>query len=149
MRAVVQRVLSASVTVDQEVVGRIGPGLLILLGVGTDDHRSDGVWLAEKVAGLRIFPDDEGKMNRSVIEAGGAALVVSQFTLFGDCRKGKRPSFVQAAPPEPANRLYQDFMAELRGYGLAVESGTFQAHMHVESINDGPITLLLDSRKTF
>lgn len=149
MRAVVQRVSSASVTVDEQIVGEIGPGLLILLGVGTDDERADGIWLAEKVAGLRIFPDEDGKMNCSVRDAGGAALVVSQFTLYGDCRKGKRPSFVRAAPPEIANSLYEDFMAELRGHGLQVESGRFQTHMDVESVNDGPITLLLDSRKTF
>ncbi|MBR9801453.1 D-tyrosyl-tRNA(Tyr) deacylase [bacterium] len=149
MRAVVQRVSSASVTVEEQIVGEIGPGLLILLGVGTDDERADGIWLAEKVAGLRIFPDADGKMNCSVRDAGGAALVVSQFTLYGDCRKGKRPSFVRAAPPEIANSLYEDFMAELRGHGLQVESGRFQAHMDVESVNDGPITLLLDSRKTF
>ncbi|WP_237225878.1 D-aminoacyl-tRNA deacylase [Rubinisphaera sp. JC750] len=149
MRAVVQRVSSASVTVEEQIVGEIGPGLLILLGVGTDDERKDGIWLAEKVAGLRIFPDADGKMNCSVRDAGGAALVVSQFTLYGDCRKGKRPSFVRAAPPETANSLYEDFMAELRGHGLQVESGRFQTHMDVESVNDGPITLLLDSRKTF
>ncbi|WP_013629649.1 D-aminoacyl-tRNA deacylase [Rubinisphaera brasiliensis] len=149
MRAVVQRVSSASVTVEEQIVGEIGPGLLILLGVGTDDERADGIWLAEKVAGLRIFPDTDGKMNCSVRDAGGAALVVSQFTLYGDCRKGKRPSFVRAAPPEIANSLYEDFMAELRGHGLQVESGRFQAHMDVKSVNDGPITLLLDSRKTF
>lgn len=149
MRAVVQRVSSASVTVEEQIVGEIGPGLLILLGVGTDDERADGIWLAEKVAGLRIFPDADGKMNCSVRDAGGAALVVSQFTLYGDCRKGKRPSFVRAAPPEIANSLYEDFMAELRGHGLQVESGRFQAHMDVASVNDGPITLLLDSRKTF
>lgn len=149
MRAVVQRVSSASVTVEEQIVGEIGPGLLILLGVGTDDERADGIWLAEKVAGLRIFPDADGKMNCSVRDACGAALVVSQFTLYGDCRKGKRPSFVRAAPPEIANSLYEDFMAELRGHGLQVEAGRFQTHMHVESVNDGPITLLLDSRKTF
>ena len=149
MRAVVQRVTTASVTVDGSVVGQIDHGLLILLGVGHDDDQQDIIWLAGKIAGLRIFEDDEGRMNLDIREVEGSALVVSQFTLFGDCRKGRRPGFVAAAQPEKANSLYQSFVAELQGLGVPVETGTFQAHMDVKLVNDGPVTLLLDSKKTF
>lgn len=149
MRAVVQRVTSARVTVAGEVTGQIGAGLLVLLGIAGDDTRQDLVWLAEKVAGLRIFEDAAGKMNLSVQETEGSVLVVSQFTLYGDCRKGKRPSFIEAAPPERAEPLYQEFIAELKGRGLAVETGRFQAQMEVSLVNHGPVTMLLESRKTF
>mgnify|MGYP002622475370 CR=1 FL=1 len=149
MRAVVQRVSSASVTVDGEVVGRIGLGFLVLLGVAQDDEQSDVVYTAQKLIGLRVFEDDDGKMNRSIAEVGGAMLIVSQFTLYGDCRKGRRPSFVAAAPPEKADSLYRQVVAEVRGQGIAVETGRFQAMMQVELVNDGPVTLLIDSRKGF
>lgn len=147
MRAVVQRVSRASVTVDGSVVGAIESGFLILLGVAGTDTQQDVNWLAGKIAGLRVFEDDQGKMNLGLSEAGGAALVVSQFTLLGDCRKGRRPSFVAAARPELADSLYQSFVAELRGRGIHVETGTFQAQMQVELVNDGPVTLLLDSER--
>ena len=149
MRAVVQRVTSASVTVAGEVVGRIGPGLLVLLGVREDDTQDDVIYVAGKLIGLRIFEDDAGKMNRSLAEAAGAMLVVSQFTLYGDCRKGRRPSFIEAARPEQANALYESFCAEVRGQGIHVETGRFQQHMEVALVNDGPVTLLIDSRKEF
>ena len=149
MRAVVQRVSEASVTVDGDVVGKIEAGFLILLGVANDDTQQDVIWLAGKVAGLRVFEDADDKMNLDLREVGGAALVVSQFTLLGDCRKGRRPSFVAAARPDMANRLYQSFVAELRGLGIRVETGTFQAQMDVALVNDGPVTLLLDSRRAF
>ena len=149
MRAVVQRVSSAKVTVAGDVSGEIGPGLLVLLGVAEDDTQADAGYMAEKVTGLRIFPDDDGRMNRSLAEAGGAMLVVSQFTLFGDCRKGKRPSFIKAARPEAAVSLYNAFVAEVRGRGVVVATGRFQEHMDVELVNDGPVTLLIDSRKEF
>ena len=149
MRAVVQRVASASVKVDDEVVGQIERGFLVLLGVGTDDSDADAVTLAEKVAGLRVFEDDDRKMNLALNDVDGQMLVVSQFTLFGDCRKGRRPSFVDAARPEQAERLYESFVAEVRGRGIHVETGRFQTHMDVRLVNDGPVTLLLDSRKTF
>lgn len=149
MRAVVQRVSRASVTVDQQSVGSIQNGFLILLGVASDDSQEDVIWLAGKVAGLRVFEDEDGRMNLDLQQAGGAALVVSQFTLLGDCRKGRRPSFVAAARPELANQLYQSFVAELRGLSIPVETGTFQADMQVELVNDGPVTLMLDSRKNF
>lgn len=149
MRAVVQRVSRAKVTVAGEVSGEIGLGLLILLGVAEEDTSDDAQYLAEKLVGLRIFPDDEGKMNRSLAEAGGAMLVVSQFTLLGDCRKGKRPSFIKAARPETAVGLYNTLVAEVRGRGITVATGRFQEHMDVELINDGPVTLLIDSRKEF
>lgn len=145
MLAVVQRVSRASVTVEGKVTGAIGIGLLILLGVARGDEDADAAWLAAKCASLRIFPDDEGKMNRSVDEVGGAVLVVSQFTLLGDCEKGRRPSFIQAAPPDEANRLYGRFVEEVRALGLPVETGVFQAHMDVALVNDGPVTLLVDS----
>lgn len=149
MRAVVQRVTQASVTVDGQVVGAIKTGFLILLGVTEADDQDDVIWLAGKIAGLRVFEDDEGKMNLDLKQVAGAALVVSQFTLYGDCRKGRRPSFVQAAKPEKANALYQSFVAELTGLGIPVETGTFQAQMDVALNNDGPVTLLLDSQKKF
>ncbi|QDT66024.1 D-aminoacyl-tRNA deacylase [Calycomorphotria hydatis] len=149
MRAVVQRVSSAHVDVDGETIGKIERGLLVLLGVGQDDSESDVTYLAAKVAGLRIFEDDAGKMNRSVMEIGGGILVVSQFTLWGDCRKGKRPSFIAAAEPAMADELYERFVAELRQLGLPVETGKFRAHMDVHLTNDGPVTLMLDSQKLF
>lgn len=149
MRAVVQRVSRASVTVDGEVTGRIGRGFLVLLGVAQDDGEDDAVYLAQKVSGLRVFEDDEGKMNRALSDVEGKVLVVSQFTLLGDCRKGRRPSFVHAARPERADELYRSFVAEMRGQGIEVETGRFQQHMDVELVNDGPVTLLIDSRKAF
>lgn len=149
MRAVVQRVSRAKVTVAGEITGEIGLGLLVLLGVAEEDTPTDAVYLAEKLVGLRIFPDDEGKMNRSLPEAGGSMLVVSQFTLLGDCRKGKRPSFIKAARPEQAINLYNTFVAEVRGRGITVATGRFQEHMDVELVNDGPVTILVDSRKEF
>jgi D-tyrosyl-tRNA(Tyr) deacylase len=149
MRAVIQRVSRASVAVEGAPAGAIGKGLLILLGVGKDDSSTDAAYLAEKTAHLRIFEDDQGKMNLSLVETKGAALVVSQFTLYGDARGQRRPSFIQAAPPDRAAALYQEFMAHLRGLGVAVEAGVFRAHMEVELVNDGPVTILLDSSKLF
>ena len=149
MRAVVQRVSRASVTVANEVVGEIGCGLLVLLGVAADDGEDDLVYLARKIAGLRVFEDDQGKMNRSLSDCEGKMLVVSQFTLLSDCRKGRRPSFVRAAPPDRADQLYRSFVAEVRGQGIVVETGRFQEHMDVELVNDGPVTLLIDSRREF
>jgi D-aminoacyl-tRNA deacylase len=149
MRACVQRVHHASVTVEGQIVGQIGRGMLVLLGITGDDLPGDVAYLAEKTTGLRIFEDDEGKMNRSLLDTGGQMLVVSQFTLLGDCRKGRRPSFVQAAPPELAENLYQQFVAQVQARGIYVATGRFRAHMDVALINDGPVTLLLDSRKTF
>lgn len=149
MRAVVQRVRSASVTVSSEVVGEIGVGLLVLLGISADDTLEDARYLAGKLCGLRVFEDDEGKMNRSLGEIGGKILVVSQFTLYGDCRKGRRPSFVAAARPEQAQTLYRQFCEMVRAEGIEVETGRFQEQMDVALINDGPVTLLLDSHKTF
>ena len=149
MRAVIQRVTRAAVKVGEETVGEIGPGLLVLLGVSARDSETDADHLAEKTAGLRIFEDDQGKMNRSVAEAGGAVLVVSQFTLYGDVRRGKRPSFDEAAPPEVANRLYEHFVARLRAAGLRCETGRFREMMQVELVNEGPVTILLDSEKKF
>lgn len=149
MRAVVQRVSSASVTVAGEVVGRIDAGFLVLLGIAQDDTQDDVNYLAGKICGLRVFEDAQGKMNCSLAEVGGAMLVVSQFTLYGDCRKGRRPSFIEAARPELAERLYQSFLAEVRGQGIPVQVGRFQQHMDVALVNDGPVTLLLDSRKQF
>ena len=149
MRAVIQRVSQASVTVEGEITGQIERGFLVLLGVGNDDTESDAVYLAGKAVGLRVFEDAEGKMNLSLADVGGAMLVVSQFTLYGDARKGRRPSFVEAARPEKANQLYESFCAEVRGQGIRVETGRFQKHMDVALVNDGPVTLLLDSRKQF
>ena len=148
MRAVIQRVTEASVTVNQKIVGSIQRGFLVLLGVAEDDTLNDAIWIAGKIAGLRVFEDDEGKMNLALTDIGGSVLLVSQFTLFGDCRKGRRPSFIEAARPEKANSLYQSVAKELRQQSLPVETGTFQAHMDVRLLNDGPVTLLLDSRKT-
>ena len=145
----VQRVSRASVAVNGQVVGRIGAGFLVLLGVAQDDAGSDADYLAEKVAGLRVFEDEDGKMNRSLAEVGGAVLAVSQFTLLGDARKGRRPSFDAAARPERAHELYRHFVANLRDAGLEVETGRFQATMQVELVNDGPVTILLDSKKLF
>jgi D-tyrosyl-tRNA(Tyr) deacylase len=149
MRAVIQRVSQASVTVAGEVIGQIGRGVLVLLGVADDDTEDDVIYLAGKIAGLRLFEDDAGKMNRSLADVGGKMLVVSQFTLLGDCRKGRRPSFIHAARPEQADELYRSFIAEVKGQGIEVETGRFQQHMDVELINDGPVTLLVDSRKEF
>ena len=149
MRAVVQRVSSASVRVDGAVVGEIGRGLLVLLGVARDDTADDASTIAAKVAGLRIFDDAAGKMNLAVADAGGGVLVVSQFTLLGDCRGGRRPSYIDAAAPDAANTLYEAVVAALRATGLTVATGVFRAHMDVALVNDGPVTLLLDSRKAF
>ena len=149
MRAVIQRVSEASVTVDQTVVGIIERGFLVLVGVADPDEEKDAFWIAEKVAGLRVFEDPDGKMNLSLADVQGAVLLVSQFTLVGDCRKGRRPSFVEAARPEKARVLYGKLADNLRQLGLNVETGTFQAHMEVRLLNDGPVTLLLDSRKLF
>jgi D-tyrosyl-tRNA(Tyr) deacylase len=149
MRAVLQRVARASVEVEGRIVGRIGLGWLVLLGVAKGDSDEDADRLAEKVAGLRAFEDEAGKMNRAVADVGGSVLVVSQFTLLGDCRAGRRPSFIDAAEPIEAERLYLRFADRLRGLGLAVETGVFRADMKVELLNDGPVTLLLDSRKAF
>ncbi len=149
MRAVVQRVKRAEVRVGEEVVGRIEAGLLVLVGVGKTDTQASGEVLAEKIANLRVFDDDQGKMNRSLLEAGGQALCVSQFTLYGDCRKGRRPSYDQAAPPDEALRLYERFVESLRKIGVRTETGRFRAMMDVELVNDGPVTLLLDSDRQF
>jgi D-tyrosyl-tRNA(Tyr) deacylase len=149
MRAVVQRVSRASVKVEGELIGEIGKGLLVLLGVAQDDSEADADYLAEKIAGLRIFEDDAGKMNLSVAEIGGSVLAVSQFTLFGDVRRGKRPSFDAAARPEQAKSLYEHFVERIRGGGLRCETGRFQEMMEVELVNSGPVTILLDSRKMF
>ncbi len=147
MRAVVQRVSQASVEVQGQVVGQIGPGLMVLLGVGHDDTEQDGQWMVEKIAHLRIFEDDAGKMNRSLLEGSRALLIVSQFTLYGDARRGRRPSFTDAAPPEQANALYEKACARARGLGLTVQTGVFRADMKVSLVNDGPVTLLLDSKQ--
>jgi len=149
MRAVVQRVSRARVTVRGEVVGKIERGLLVLIGVAGTDSETDADYLAEKIAGLRVFEDDAGKMNRAVAEVSGAVLVVSQFTLYGDVRRGKRPSFDAAAPPEQARRLYEYFVERIRAAGLRCETGRFQEMMQVELVNDGPVTILLDSGKAF
>ncbi len=149
MRAVVQRVTRARVSIDGAISGEIGNGLLVLLGVGQRDTEADADYLAEKTAGLRVFHDDEGKMNRAVGEVGGAVLVVSQFTLFGDVRRGKRPSFDAAARPEQARRLYEYFVEKIRAAGLRCETGKFQEMMDVELVNSGPVTILLDSEKVF
>jgi len=149
MRAVIQRVTKASVTVDQKVVGEIAQGLLVLLGVEKDDDSKDLSYLVSKTLGLRIFYDDDGKMNRSVTDVNGQLLVVSQFTLLGNVQKGKRPSFGNAAKPEIANELYQQFVQQTRDAGVETETGIFQADMAVALVNDGPVTILLDSRKRF
>ena len=149
MRAVVQRVSRATVAVDGAVRGEIGAGLLVFVGVAAADSAGDVEYLACKIRDLRIFPDADGRMNRSVAECGGAVLVVSQFTLYGDCRRGRRPSFDAAAPGPLARALYDDLVGRLRDNGLRVATGVFQAHMDVHLVNDGPVTLLLDSRKEF
>ena len=149
MRAVIQRVKSASVTVEGKVVSEINKGLLVFLGVAQEDTPAEVDYMANKIANLRIFEDDEGLMNLSILDVGGEALIVSQFTLYGDCRKGRRPSFIAAARPEKADSLYQAFMDEISRLGVPVKAGIFQAMMDVELINDGPVTILLDSNKLF
>ena len=149
MRAVLQRVKRAEVRVGDDVVGSIGPGLLVLVGVGEMDADTDLENLAAKIVNLRVFEDEHGKMNRSLLEVGGQVLCVSQFTLYGDCRKGRRPSYDQAAGLDTAQRLYDDFVKALRSLGIVVATGQFQAKMEVELVNDGPVTLLLDSEKLF
>ena len=149
MRSVVQRVRHASVTVDGDIVGRIGRGFLVLVGAEHGDEPSDAVQLANKIATLRVFPDESGKMNLNVKEVGGSILAVSQFTLLGDCRKGRRPSFVGAAHPDQAIPLYEGFISAIRDLGLTVETGIFGADMQVELVNDGPVTLLIDTKKRF
>lgn len=147
MRAVIQRVSRASVTVEEKVTGQIGRGLLVFLGVGKDDGPADVDFLADKIANLRIFPDADGRMNLSVTDIGGGVLLISQFTLFGDCRKGRRPDFTAAGDPHTARGLYEQMIPALRNRGLTVGTGVFAAHMDIDSINDGPVTLLLDSQK--
>ncbi len=147
MRAVIQRVDEARVTVGATVVGRISKGLLVFLGIESDDGEEDLTFLKRKILNLRIFPDSDGKMNLSLVDTGAAVLLVSQFTLYGDCRKGNRPSFIRAAPPDRANELYQQLIRQLRFEGISVESGEFQATMKVDLVNDGPVTLIVDSRK--
>ena len=149
MRAVIQRVSRAKVTMGEEGTGEIGSGLLVLLGIGQSDELGDADLLAEKTIGLRIFEDSDGKMNRALAEVGGNVLVVSQFTLYGDARKGRRPSFDAAAPPQKARTLYEYFVGRIRAAGLRCETGRFQERMAVELVNDGPVTILLDSEKTF
>jgi D-tyrosyl-tRNA(Tyr) deacylase len=149
MRAVLQRVSRARVTVEDRVAGEIGAGLMVLLGVGRDDNSAGAASMAEKVAHLRLFEDDRGKMNRSLLDVKGSALVVSQFTLYGDARGQRRPSFITAAPPDQAVALYEEFNTALRGLGIAVATGVFQTMMSVELVNEGPVTILLDSAKTF
>ncbi len=145
MKAVIQRVSKASVVVDSKTVGSIGRGLLVYVGVSNTDKADDALFVGRKIAELRLFEDEAGKMNRSVCDAGGAVLIISNFTLQGNCRKGRRPSFDSAAAPEIANELYERVIEAVRSFDLAVEKGIFQAHMHVESVNDGPVTLLIDS----
>jgi D-tyrosyl-tRNA(Tyr) deacylase len=149
MRVVVQRVSRASVTVEERIAGEIGPGLMILLGVGREDTSAVAVTMAEKVANLRIFEDGQGKMNRSLMDVKGGALIVSQFTLYGDARGQRRPSFISAAPPEKAKALYEEFTRAMQSLGIAVVTGIFQTMMSVELVNEGPVTILLDSDKTF
>lgn len=149
MRALIQRVKEARVDIAGDTVGRIGEGILVLLGAGEDDSEVDAEYLAEKILTLRIFEDPDGKMNLSVTDTGGSLLVVSQFTLYGDCRKGRRPSFDRAAPPEIAEALYEEFVSKLRAGGAHVETGRFRATMDVHLVNSGPVTLLLDSKKEF
>jgi D-tyrosyl-tRNA(Tyr) deacylase len=149
MRAVLQRVSRARVIVDGSVTGEIGPGLVVLMAVGREDVSATAAALAEKIVNLRIFADDQGKMNRSLLDTGGTILAVSQFTLYGDARGQRRPSFIQAAPPELGKALYDEFVVALRALGVRVETGVFQAHMSLELTNDGPVTILLDSDKAF
>ncbi len=148
MRACIQRVSRAQVSVDGRICGQIGPGILVLLGVAEDDVETDALQLARKIASLRIFEDDQGKMNLGLTDTGGAMLVVSQFTLLGDCRKGRRPSFTAAAPPELAEQLYRVFVDAVATEGILAATGQFRQHMEVELVNDGPVTLLLESRQT-
>ncbi|MBR5429886.1 MAG: D-tyrosyl-tRNA(Tyr) deacylase [Firmicutes bacterium] len=145
MRALIQRVTHACVRVDGELKGSIGPGLLVLFGAGRGDTAADVAWLVRKTAGLRIFEDQAGKLNLSVADVGGSVLAVSQFTLYADCSHGNRPGFTQAAPPEQAKELYQQYVSGLREAGLTVETGVFQAHMAVELVNDGPVTIMLET----
>lgn len=149
MRVVVQRVKEAQVCVEEKIVGEIGGGLVCLLGVGNGDGEADADYLAAKIPDLRVFEDDEGRFNRSLLEIDGEILVVSQFTLYGDCRKGRRPSFTDAAEPRQAEKLYHYFITKLKENAISVATGEFQAHMTVELVNDGPVTLLLDSKKSF
>lgn len=149
MRAVVQRTARASVTVGDTVTGAIGPGLVVFLGIHPQDGEREIRWMADKIANLRIFEDDGGKMNRSLRDTDGEMLIVSQFTLYGDCRKGRRPGYSTAAPPEKAEPLYQDFVVEIERQGIRAATGVFQASMQVELVNDGPVTLLIDSDKVF
>ena len=146
MRAVVQRVKESSVTSDGETVGKIESGLLVLLGVAKEDNIKDAAYLAEKIINLRIFEDENGKMNRSLLETGGEMLVVSQFTLLGDCRKGRRPSFINAAPPDEADKLYEYFVKMIRQKGISTQTGRFRAMMEVALVNDGPVTLVVESK---
>jgi len=149
VRAVIQRVSRARVLVGAETVGEIGPGLLALVGVAADDGPSDIAYIAGKIRGLRVFEDEHGKMNRALGETGGAVLAVSQFTLYGDARKGRRPSFDRAAPADDGRTLFEAVVADLRAAGVTVETGTYRAHMQVELVNDGPVTILVDSRREF
>lgn len=149
MRAVVQRVSRAGVSVNGQPVGTIGRGLVILLGIGKEDGPEDVVYMTDKITRLRVFGDDAGKLNRSLLDTGGEILAISQFTLYGDCRRGRRPNFSAAAEPFKARRLYEGFVANLKEKGIRVATGEFQAHMEVEIINDGPVTILLDSKKEF
>ena len=146
MRTVVQRVRQSSVSVDNQIVGKIGKGLMVLLGVGKEDTAADADYLSDKIANLRIFEDEKGKMNLSLLETGGEMLVISQFTLLGDCRKGRRPSFVNAAIPDQANELYEYFVKKVAEKGIRVQTGQFRAMMDVSLINDGPVTLIVESR---
>ena len=149
MRAVVQRVSSSSVTVDDNVIGSVNKGLMVLLGVTHDDSDSDIDYMVDKILNLRIFEDEEDKMNLSLLDVKGELLVISQFTLFGDCRKGRRPNFMEAARPEVATDVYEKFVSKAKGYNLKVETGKFAAHMIVDIVNDGPVTIIIDSKKNF
>jgi len=149
MRAVIQRVKRAEVRVNGKAVGSVGEGIVVLLGIGREDTEETAEWLADKIVNLRIFDDSQGRMNRSIAETQGALLCVSQFTLYGDCRKGRRPSYDRAAPPETACQLYEAFLGSVRTRGIHVQTGQFQAMMQVELVNDGPVTLLLDSERAF
>ena len=149
MRAVVQRVTHSEVMVDGEICGAIGPGFNVLVGIGREDTEQDLAWMVEKIINLRVFDDENGDMNRSILETGGALLLISQFTIQGDCRKGRRPSFFYAMPQEEAKRMYERFVELCKDTGIEVACGVFQAHMQVNIANDGPVTLLIDSKKTF